>query len=257
MLVAITHHVSDKINECELSYLDKSPIDISLAREQHAQYCRMLRDWGIQVFTLNVNRDHPDSVFVEDTALVLDQIAVLCRMGARSRRQEVEGIRPFIESQRKTVAIEPPATLEGGDVLIVGKKVFAGLSQRTNPEGVEALRGILQPYGWEVIPVKVKACLHLKSACTALDENTLLLNRAWCDPKDFPGFEIIPAPQEEPHAANALRAGSRIALYSGHPRTIDLVRSHGYDVTEINISELIKAESGLTCSSIIFKKEDQ
>ncbi len=217
-------------------------------------YCQILRSHGLEVIELDVNRDYPDSVFVEDTAVVVDEVAVLARPGAESRRGEVAGIEAELARYRSIARIQPPATLDGGDVLIVGKKVFVGLSTRTDHAGAEALRNILTPLGYRVTVVPVHGTLHLKSAVTAVDKATLLANPLWLDTAPFANFRIVPVAENEPWAANALRLDDTVYLARGFPTTAAALSKLGYDVKTIDISELQKAEAGLTCSSLIFKK---
>lgn len=252
MLIAITHTISPKLDQCELSFRKREPIDIPLAVRQHAAYCEMLRRHGVSVIELSVNKQYPDSVFVEDNAVVVDEAAIICRMGTRSRRGEEKAIRVELAKYRKTIQLQPPATLEGGDVLKMGKTIFVGETARTNAAGIKALSEILSPFDYRVIPVRVSGCLHLKSACTALDDSTIIANPNWFDAAPFHDYNIIPVPEDEPEAANVLRINEVVCLIESFPKTARLVRESGYRVETIDISELLKAESGLTCCSIIF-----
>jgi len=253
MLIAITHTISPKLDQCELSFREREPIDISLAIRQHAAYCEMLRGCGASVIELSANEEYPDSVFVEDNAVVVDEVAIICRMGTESRRGEETAIRVELAKYRKTVQLKAPATLEGGDVLRVGKTIFVGESARTNAAGIKALSEILSPFGYRVIPVRISGCLHLKSACTALDDSTIIANSRWFDAAPFRDYKILPIPGDEPEAANVLRINDVVCLSESFPKTARLVKESGYRVETIDISELLKAESGLTCSSIIFE----
>ncbi len=254
MPIALTHIVTPNLSECQLTHLARQPIDLALATRQHAAYCNTLRSHGLEVIELDVNRDYPDSVFVEDTAVVVDEVAVLARPGAESRRVEVAGIEAELAKYRSIARIQPPATLDGGDVLIVRKKVFVGLSTRTDRAGAEALRNILTPLGYRVTAVAVHGTLHLKSAVTAVDKATLLANPLWFDTAPFANFRVVPVAENEPWAANALRLEDTVYLARGSPATAAALSKLGYDVKTIDISELQKAEAGLTCSSLIFKK---
>lgn len=254
MLLALTHIVSPNLSECELTHRECVPIDLALATRQHTAYCDTLRSHGLEVIELYVNRDYPDSVFVEDTAVVVDELAVMANPGALSRQGEVTNMEPVLTRYRPIARIQPPATLDGGDVLRVGNKIFVGLSSRTDRAGVDALVDILKPFGYDVTPVAVTGCLHLKSAITAVDNETLLGNPDWFDPSPFASFRIIPVAQEEPWAANALRLDDTVYLAAGFPKTGEILACQGYTVRTIDISELQKAEAGLTCSSLIFKK---
>lgn len=254
MLLALTHIVSPNLSECELTHREHVPIDMALATRQHAAYCDTLRSHGLEVIELDVNRDYPDSVFVEDTAVVVDELAVMANPGAPSRRGEVTNMEPVLARYRPIARIQPPATLDGGDVLRVGNKIFVGLSSRTDQAGVDALADILKPFGYDVTPVAVTGCLHLKSAISAVDNETLLVNPDWFDPSPFASFHIIPVAKEESWAANALRLDDTVYLAAGFPKTAEILARQGYIVRTIDISELQKAEAGLTCSSLIFKK---
>lgn len=253
MLKVITHKVSLALQECELTFLESEPIDIVKAAEEHRNYCTMLKKCGAKVITLDENVLLPDSVFVEDPIIVFDEVAVSTSMGVESRRSERETLGKFFTQYRKVVQINLPAKIEGGDVLKVGKQIFVGQSPRTNRAGVDALTEILNPFGYEVIPVKVRGCLHLKTGCTALDSSTILINPAWVDPSPFTGFTIIETLSEEPFGANVLPINETLCMNAAFPLTADLVRSRGYTVITTDITEFVKAEAGLTCMSVPFK----
>jgi dimethylargininase len=251
MNVALTHIISPNIAQCELSFIQRSPIDYNLAVRQHEAYCALLRDCGLQVIELMVNSAYPDSTFIEDTAFVADEIAVMARMGTDSRRGEVSGIESVLAGYRSIHHIQTPATLEGGDVLRVGRKVFVGATPRTNTAGINSLATILEPFGYQVIPVTVRGCLHLKSACTAMDDDTLLVNPHWIDLEPFRGFHAISVPEEEPWAANTLVIDRCVCVHAGFTGTIEILRGLGLPVKTVDISQLLKAEAGMTCSSIM------
>ena len=250
---ALTHIVSPNINRCELTHRIREPIDYDRAAEQHEAYCQLLRDCGLEVIELSVNRDYPDSTFIEDTAVVVDEIAIMANIGVESRRGEVKGIEPELAQYRTIARIQSPATLDGGDVLQVGRRVFVGLSPRTNEAGIESLKRFLEPFGYHITPVRLKECLHLKSACTALAEDTLLVHSQWLDLDPFEDFRIVHVSADEPWAANALLMNEMVLMHSGFSKTIEIARAEGYTVKTTDISELLKAEAGMTCSSIIFK----
>jgi dimethylargininase len=252
-LTALTHVVSPNINQCELSYLKRNPIDLQKAIRQHNNYCMVLKEAGLNVIELSVNEEYPDATFVEDTAVVVDEIAVMAYMGAGSRKGEVLGIEQELAKYRTIAHIRPPGTLEGGDVLQVGKKVFVGLSARTNQDGINSLQHFLEPFGYEVVAVKMKDCLHFKSACTALDESSLLVNPSWVDLQPFENYRLIYVAAEEPDAANVLRLPDFVLMHEGFIETIKIVREAGFAIKTIYISELQKAEAAMTCSSIVFR----
>lgn len=254
MDLAITRDVSPRIARCELSFIERQPIDYKRAVAQHQDYCRALEGLGLDVLQVPADAACPDCCFVEDAALVLDELALLTRMGTASRRAESPAIERALAPYRSVVRMDPPATLEGGDVLAVGRTLFVGLSKRTNEEGIELLRLASAPHGYSVVPVEVRGCLHLKSAATAIDDETLLANVVWVDPKAFPGLEVLPVPLKEPHAANVLRVRGRVLVHSGFVLTRELLEKRGYSVALVDVSEFLKAEAGVTCKSILFRR---
>ena len=253
MLTAITRRVSPAIARCELSFIDRRAIDLSRARQQHQAYELLLAKLGARVISLSAEPDLPDSMFVEDPAVVLDEIAVILAMGRESRRGEAASLAQELSKYRKLAQVLPPGTLEGGDVLCIGRKLFVGLTTRSNAEGIRQLAEIVKPHGYQVVSVPVTGCLHLKSAVTSIAENTLLANRTWFDTAPFTGYDWIDVDPSEPHAANALALGGTIILPASFPATGGRLGSLDYRVTTLDISELQKAEAGLTCSSLLFE----
>jgi dimethylargininase len=251
-MLALTHVPSPNLDEGRRTHVARVPIDFARAVEQHAAYCRMLRDVGAAVHTLDVNRDLPDSTFIEDTAIVLDELAVLASMGAEERRSEPARLEPELRTYRPVRRVELPATIEGGDVLRIGRTLLVGLSCRTNAAGVAAFEAIVGPHGYRVLPVPVYRCLHLKTACTALPDGRLLVNPAWLEASSLPGFETLSIPAEEPWAANILPIGPAVCLPAEHVRTAELLRQEGFDVRTVPLSEFAKAEGGMTCLSLYF-----
>lgn len=256
MLMAITHLPSPKLQECELTFLESEPIGIEKAKEQHQNYRAMLERCGAKVIVLDANLDLPDSVFVEDPIIVFDEVAVLTSMGVASRRKESDYMGKVFSKYRKVERITLPAKIEGGDVLKIGKKIFVGDSSRTNQEGIDALRAIIEPYGYAVFSVKVTGCLHLKTGATALDDQTIFINSDWVDAKAFQGFKKIEVPSDESFGANILKIGDILCMNEAFPKSIALIKSLCYTVDSVNISEFVKAEAGLTCMSVPFTIED-
>jgi dimethylargininase len=254
MLRALTREVSPAIVNCELEFLERQPIHFALAQEQHRQYQKCLVELGVQVEQLPAAPDMPDGVFVEDPAIVLDEIAVITRMGAASRRQESETVAQALAQYRELRYIQEPATLEGGDVMRVGKTLYVGYSRRTNIAGVQQLAAMVHPMGYFVVPVEVRGCLHLKTACCFIGDDTLLANRAWMDPDALCGLKILDVP--EPPGANALRIGDTVLMPSAFPRTREMLERSGFRVRTADNSELLKAEAGVTCTSLIFAAND-
>jgi dimethylargininase len=252
MLTAITRAVSPGIVRCELTFLTRLPIDLAKAEQQHRAYQQLLEKFGARVISLPADPSLPDSMFVEDPAIVLDELAIIFPLGTETRRPEAHSIARALAKFRKLAFVELPGQVEGGDILRVERRLFAGLSSRTNAEGVRQFASILAPYGYEVVSVAVSGCLHLKSAVTYIGRNTLLANRAWFDTKPFSGFKWIDVAPEEPHAANGLAICDTVIFPASFPRTRARLEASGLQVTPLDISELQKAESGLTCSSLLF-----
>lgn len=250
--VAITHVPSPHMNDALRTFIDVRPIDLDRALLQHAEYRRVLERAGAQVVLLETNLAYADAVFVEDTAVVLDEVAILTSMGAPSRRDEPRGIESELRRHRdEVVRMEAPATLEGGDVLRVRRTLFAGATARTNAAGIDALRRIAGRFGYEVRTVAVDGCLHLKTACTALPDGTLLVSPRWIDARDLAGFPVLQVAGGEPDGANVLLIGGRVVMGAAHPRTVDLVRARGFEVDVVDLSEFAKAEGSATCLSIL------
>ncbi len=254
MIVALTREPARAMDACELTYMEREPIDAGVAARQHLGYREALRACGARVVTLPPAEGLPDAVFVEDTAVVLDEVAVLTRPGAESRRGEVGLIKPEVARLRPVVRVERPATLEGGDVLRLGRTLYVGLSARTNAEGAESLRRIAAPYGYEVVTVGPRGCLHLKTGCSALDDETVLVNPEWVDPVIFGGRGVVAVDAAEPWAANVLSVGGVVCVNAAFPRTAAALSARGYDVRAVEFSEFAKAEGGLTCMSLLFRQ---
>ena len=263
MLTAITRAVSPAVVNCELSFISRQPIDLEIARAQHHAYEQLLEKLGAEVVSLPAEPSLPDSMFVEDPAIVLDELAVIFPLGAESRRPEAATLAQAISKFRKLEYITLPGTIEGGDILRIGRRLFVGLTKRSNTEGIRQLASLLAPFDYEVIGVPVSGCLHLKSAVTYIGRKqasdsrasfaTLLANRAWFNTEAFTGFEWIDVDLAEPHAANALALHGSVIFPASFPKTRARIEAAGFHVTSLDISELQKAESGLTCSSLIFE----
>lgn len=254
MLIAITRKVSPAISRCELTHLERQPIDLATAVSQHAEYEEALRSLGVEVISLPAEPDLPDSVFVEDTALVLDELAILTRPGAKSRRPEVESISRTLSPYRDLVPIQAPGCLDGGDILQTGKMIYVGLSSRSNSSAIQQMQTMLKPYGYEVKGMEVTGCLHLKSAVTEVAENTLLINPAWVDKAEFAGYRLIEVHPNEMYGANAVRVGERLLYQPGYAETGQRLEAAGLQLKLVDASELGKAEGALTCCSLIFNK---
>ena len=251
-MIAITRAPSPAIVNCELTYVEREVINYHRALEQHAEYRRVLADCGAAVSQLSAGKNMPDSVFVEDTALVLDEIAVLASMGAASRREEPVAIEEELRKYREVIPIRLPALLDGGDVVVTGRSVLVGLSSRTDGAGATAISDVVSRYGYQVRAVRVTGCLHLKSACTALPDGSLLVNPAWLSPADIEGFSAVEIEPDEPFAADVALAGEHVIAGASFPRTNAKLEKLGFSVRCVDLSEFAKAEGGVTCLSLIF-----
>jgi dimethylargininase len=254
-IIALTHEPSPHLVDGLRTHLPRVSIDFALAQDQHRDYCRMLSRLGAAVRTLDVNHDLPDSVFIEDCAVVVDEVAVIASMGTEARRAELSGIEAELRRYRMIKRISLPASLEGGDVLRMGRTLLVGLSSRTDAAGASALAKALEPFDYRVRAVPVRGCLHLKTACTGLDERTLLINPAWVDAAAVRGFNWIKVPDEEPFAANTLMLSGKVCMAAAYERTAELLTRAGYMVETVDISEFAKAEGAITCSSILFNEK--
>jgi len=252
-LVAITHVPSPNMEGCIRTYIENATIDMELARRQHAGYCAVLEECGADVVSLKKNTDLPDSVFVEDAAVVLDEIAVVGVMGALSRRPESAAVEAELRKWRLVHRIELPATLDGGDVLRIGKTILIGFSSRTNEEGVTGFKQVAEPLGYRVIVVPVTGCLHLKSACCALPDGSLIVNRKWIDHRAIAGFETLDVPAEEPWGANVTLVRSSVVMPAGNGRVGELIARRGFAVHGVDLSEFQKAEGSASCLSILLE----
>jgi len=252
MLIAITRKVSPSIAQCELTHLERQPINLETAAAQHAQYEQTLRSLGVEIISLPAEPELPDSVFVEDVALVLDELAILTRPGAISRRPEVESISRALEPYRDLKTIQAPGLLDGGDILQAGKMIYVGISTRSNTSAIQQMQTYLKQFGYQVKGIKVTGCLHLKSAVTQVAENTLLVNPAWIDKIEFKGYQMIEVHPTEMYGANAVRVGETLLYQPCFPETSQRLEAAGLQLKLVDASELGKAEGALTCCSLIF-----
>lgn len=253
MLTGLVHKVFPAIAECELTFIERQPINYELAAAQQLDYCRALSECGVRVKLIEANSVFPDACFVEDAAIVLDELAIIARPGAETRRGETAAIAAELSQYRELAFLEHPATLDAGDVLRVGRRLYVGRSSRTNQAAIQTLSHLLSPIGYEIIPVPVMGSLHLKTACTAIDEQTLLVNPQWVSAEAFRDYRLIEVPPEEQWAANVIRIGKTVIAQSGFDGTIEMIRPFCERVRLVDISEFRKAEAGLTCLSILFE----
>lgn len=252
MLTAITRGVSETLAHGELTFRDRAPIDIALARRQHAAYEAALVALGVRIDQLPADDAYPDAVFVEDVAMVLDEIAIVTAPGAASRRGETESIARAVGKYRPVQHLSPPATLDGGDVVRIDKSLYVGLSSRTNQQGIDQLGALLSPLGYTVLGVEVEGALHLKTACTYAGRGILLANPEWAATNIFTGVEVLAVDEREPWGGSVLAVGDTLVMAASFPRTRAKLEARGFTVVPVDLSELQKAEGGPTCLSIVF-----
>jgi dimethylargininase len=250
-MIAFLREVSPGLAACELSFLERVPIDVERARAQHAHYAAELSALGCSIEWLAPLPAHADAVFVEDTAVVLPEVAVITRPGVASRRGEVESVAAGLAPHRPLRRIAAPGTLEGGDVVRIGRHLYVGLSGRSNAAGIEQLRLALAPFGYRVAGVAMRDCLHLKSGCTFIPPDILLMNPAWVDPGAFDARTLIEVGAGEAFAANTLTVQGVTLMSAAFPRTEQRLRAVGVATRALDVSELQKAEAALTCMSLI------
>jgi len=250
-MVAITRAVSAAIGACELTHVARAPIDVEVARAQHAAYERALAGAGYRVERLPAGDDMPDCVFVEDIAIVFGEIAIVTRPGAASRRIEVPAVAEALARYRDVRTIDAPATIDGGDVLAIGRQVFVGRSSRTNDAAIAQLERALAPFAYRLHGVDVRGCLHLKSAATAIADDAVLINPELVDAELFGALGVVTVDPREPAAANVLRLHDRVIVPAAFPRTAEKLTARGLRVETVDASELAKAEGAVTCCSLI------
>ena len=255
MARAFTRAVSPRLAKCQLTHQQRVPIDAVRAVEQHAAYERAIAGAGFDIIRLPELADDPDAVFVEDTAILLDGHAIITRPGAASRAGETgstaEGLAPFFDLHRID-----HGHVDGGDVLRIGNRLYVGLSTRTDRDGVDALAELCRPIGFDVAQAELRDCLHLKTGATFAGADgagvpVLLFDEQSVDAAQFEGVEALAVPPGEAAGANCVRAAGRIILPAGNPRTAEMLRKRGFDLVEVDVSELQKAEAGVTCMSLI------
>jgi len=251
MTLAITRDVSPRFNECEITHIDRTPIDVQVAQSQHHAYVQALKELGYAVLELPAENDLPDSVFVEDTAVILTDVALITNPGADSRKPETLSIIQALRPYRELVFIESPGTVDGGDVLVLDKNIYVGLSTRSNQSAIDQMKLKLGKYGYKTHGIEMHDCLHLKTAVTRVDDKTLLINRKWVDVENFEGYDLIDVDASEPFAANCLPVGDAIIFPVAFPKTSAMLIAHGYTIKPVIVDELAKAEGAVTCCSLI------
>jgi len=266
---ALVRPPTTALARCALTHVDRRPIDAARAAAQHREYVRALEEAEARVVSLAAEPELPDAPFVEDTAVIVDGLPILARPADEPRRREVPSVAQALAGlaagSTPIAQITAPGTLEGGDVLAVGTTLFVGISGRTNREGARQLGEILERIGHDrrhrVVEVPLTGCLHLKTAVTLVAPGLLLANPGWVDVGVFEqafggssdGIEILFVDPKEPFAANTLTVGAALLASASHPRTLDLLERRGLAPRPVDISELEKAEAGLTCLSLVLR----
>jgi dimethylargininase len=254
---AITRGVSRKIATCQLTYRSREEVNYEKATSQLERYCELLRRWNVDLMTLTASDSYPDCCFVQDTVVMLDEVCVIASMGAPSRLGEVSEVEKLVAPFRRIRRIFSPATLDGGDVVRFGKRLFVGLSTRTNARGIAAFARIVQVFGYTVVPVAVNGGLHLTTGCGIVNDETVLLNPRWLDASAFKDLRQLHVSEEERWAANTIRVEDAVCLEEKAPRTMQLVEPYVGTIDTLDISEFRKAEGSLSCLSLIFKESPQ
>jgi dimethylargininase len=253
MLIAVTRKPSPLLESGERTHIGRASIDFGRAIAQHDGYRAALAACGAKVARLDDADDFPDGVFIEDTGIVLDEVAVMTRPGAESRHGEVPGVEVALREYRKIKRIAAPATLDGGDVVVAGKAIIVGRSARTNDAGIDGLRSIVKAFGYTVAGVGVHGCLHLKSGCTVLPDGRLIVNPAWIETRDLGGFDCVVVPSGEPWGGDVAIANGTVIAAAAYEKTLRLIEREGFSVKPVDVSEFAKAEGGVTCMSLIFR----
>ena len=254
-MIAFVREVAESLARCELSHLAREAIDAARARQQHARYVAELTSLGCHIEWLPPLAEHADGMFVEDTAVLAPEVAVITRPGVASRRPETESVAAALAARLEVRRISEPACLEGGDVLRIGRTFYVGRAGgrggRTNAAGVAQLGEALRPFGYSVCSVALRGCLHLKSACTFIPPQTLLVNPSWVDPAAFPAAAVIAVDPQEPYGANTLTVAGVTLVSAAYPRTRERLGADGIATRALDVSEVHKAEAALTCMSLL------
>ena len=253
MTIALTRRPSTRLESGERTHIGRDPIDFTRALAQHDAYRAALSACGLTVHCLDDADAFPDGVFIEDTAVVLDEIAVITRPGAESRRAEVHGVERVLQPYRKIERVAAPATIDGGDVVVAGTAILVGRSARTTDDGIGMMRSIVTPFGYTVSGVGMHGCLHLKSGCTVLPDGRLIVNPAWIDTRDLSAFDCVLVPSDEPWGGDVAIADRTVIAAAAYEKTLRLIEREGFSVKPVDVSEFAKAEGGVTCMSLIFK----
>ena len=250
MNYAILRRPSAHMEGGERTHMDRAAIDPALALRQHDAYAQALVGAGLRVEILDADDGLPDCAFVEDMALILPETCVLLSPGAESRRAEREAVGMALPKDRPVLNLAV-GRMDGGDLLVIGKSIYVGQSTRTDAEGLAALAALTEPFGFSVAGVAVPGALHLKTAVTALDAETVILNPDWISEAPFAHLRRLYVDPSEPFGANTLTLGGKTLVQASTPKTAQQIEATGFKTLALDISEFAKAEAGLTCLSLI------
>ena len=246
---AILREVPDTYNKCISSHPLHSSLRIEKAREQHKNYEKLLNELGLETIVLEKKNEYPDSCFVEDTAIVHEDTALITRLAKKSRQGEEESVEQVLKDFKKTIRIQPPGTIEGGDVIHLGKQFIIGNTSRTNMDGINQVKEF---FGKPVEVIKDLSIVHLKSYVTYLGEGVFVSTEKYSEHPVLQNYDVIVVPKGEEYGANTLAVNDVIIMSEGHEKLLKMVTEHGFDVFTLNMSEFEKCEGALTCLSVRF-----
>ncbi len=249
---AVVSGVASTYDECIKRPGITGPIDVKLARRQHGRYCQTLESLGLELIRVEPDDRYPDCCYVEDPAVVIDSAAMVLNVGAPSRVGEAVEIRSILGTRKKIYEMAPPATLDGGDVMFAGGRFYVGLTHRSNREGFKSFERVANELGYEAVAVELRNVLHLKSACTHIGEDFLLVAPNCFDRAIFHNFQQVLVSKEDEYSANCLGVNGKVLISQGYPRTKSAIEAVGFETIEMQMSEFYKGGGSLTCLSIIF-----
>jgi dimethylargininase len=249
---AVGRGVPNTYDNCIKPSKFQNKIDVELAKEQHIQYCEILEQLGLSLIPIDSDARFPDCCFVEDTAIVVGDSAIISNMASVSRIGEEEKVKNTLSKYKNIHEINPPGTIDGGDALRIDEKIYIGLSERTNQCALQQVSTFTSGGGYQVIPVEIKHVLHLKSACTYIGNDCVVISPGHFDEKIFSEYHKIIVPKGEAQGANCLSVNGKVLIQRGYPITKKLIENEGFETIEIDVSEFRKGGGSLTCLSIIF-----
>jgi dimethylargininase len=249
MKYAIVRPPPPSFKRCISSHPLHSKLDLAVALKQHQEYCNVLSNLGLELIELPIDHHHPDSCFVEDTAVIFRDRAIITRMAKESRRGEDAEIEEVLRKYKHLKHIEPPATIEGGDVIHLPNSLISGVTERTNKEGIKQASEWLRTH---IEVIEDTSIVHLKSHITLLDNVTIAVTERFAEHPLLRDYHRLIIPKDEEYAANTLAMNDVVLMSSQHPKSMKLVRDEGFEVIPVNVSEFEKCEGALTCLSILF-----